>query len=79
VQYAGHHLAADRVVLRGSPDGPGWAALWLSGARLEAVLTVDRPRDLVQGRRLVGDAAEVDVDLIADPDVMLRHAVRARS
>jgi 3-phenylpropionate/trans-cinnamate dioxygenase ferredoxin reductase component len=78
VQYAGHHLAAERLVFRGSPDRPDWTALWLNGARLEAVLTVDRPRDLVQGRRLIGDAMDVDVDLIVDPDVMLRDAVRAR-
>ncbi|MCU7727450.1 FAD-dependent oxidoreductase [Actinoplanes sp. KI2] len=78
VQYAGHHRGADRMVLRGDPADPSWAALWLTGSRLDAILAVDRPRDLVQGRRLIADAAELDPDRAADPQVMLRNAVGVR-
>ena len=56
-----------------SDDGP-WTACWLSGPRLVAVLAVDRPRDLVQGRRLIAAAASVDAGLLADPAVPLRSA-----
>ncbi|MFE9825307.1 NAD(P)/FAD-dependent oxidoreductase [Streptomyces sp. NPDC005791] len=77
VQYAGHHPAGKRMVLRGAPAaGGGWTALWLDGDRLEALLTVDRPRDLLQGRRLVSDATPMDLDLALDPGVPLRRAVR---
>ncbi|MDG4861333.1 oxidoreductase C-terminal domain-containing protein, partial [Streptomyces sp. T-3] len=79
VQYAGHHAAADRMLLRRPPGERGWSALWLSGDRLEAVLTVDRPRDMVQGRRLVTGAAALDIALLSDPDVPLRDAALHRS
>ena len=54
-------------------DGP-WTACWLSGPRLMAVLAVDRPRDVIQGRRLIAAAASVDEGLLADPAVPLRSA-----
>ena len=43
------------VVLRGEPgSGEGWTALWYrrGTATLDAVLTVDRPRDVGAARRL---------------------------
>jgi len=43
-----------------------------SGARLTAVLTVDRPRDLLQGRRLIAAGAEVDITRITDPGIPLK-------
>jgi len=58
----------------GPPDDGPWTACWLSGPRLVAVLAVDRPRDLVQGRRLIAAAASVDAGLLADPAVPLRSA-----
>ena len=76
VQYAGHHPAAERMIFRGSPTEDKWAVLWLTGDRLEAVLTVDRPRDLVQARRIIAAGTPVDVDLITDPAVAVRNAVR---
>lgn len=76
VQYAGHHPAAERMVFRGSPTEDKWAVLWLTGDRLEAVLTVDRPRDLVQARRIIAAGTPVNVDLITDPAVAVRNAVR---
>ncbi|MGW1786381.1 NAD(P)/FAD-dependent oxidoreductase [Streptomyces sp. NPDC002143] len=79
VQYAGHHSAPERMVFRSSADGAGWAALWLDGDRLEAILTVDRPRDMVQGRRLIADGAALDVTLLPDPDVPLRDTAHPRT
>lgn len=72
VQYAGHHPVADRVVWR--EEGARWAAFWLSGERLVAALTVDRPRDLVQARKLMQRDAAVDSDLLADPAVAVKAA-----
>jgi 3-phenylpropionate/trans-cinnamate dioxygenase ferredoxin reductase subunit len=77
VQYAGHHAAADTLVWRGDPDAATWSACWLSGdtARLTAVLTVNRPRDLLQGRRVIAAGAEVDAARLADPAIAVKDAV----
>jgi NADPH-dependent 2,4-dienoyl-CoA reductase/sulfur reductase-like enzyme len=72
VQYAGHHPGAERTVWR--EDGDTWAAFWLTGDRLAAALTVDRPRDLVQARKLMERDAAVDDALLADPSVMVKAA-----
>jgi 3-phenylpropionate/trans-cinnamate dioxygenase ferredoxin reductase component len=78
VQYAGHHAAADRLIWRGDPDAATWSACWLSGdpPRLTAVLAVNRPRDLLQGRRLIAAGAEVDAARLADPAVAVKDAAR---
>ena len=75
VQYVGFHGAADRVLLRGDPAADRWAACWLAGDLLVALLTVDVPRDLAQGRRLIEAGAVVDAARLADPAVPLREAV----
>jgi 3-phenylpropionate/trans-cinnamate dioxygenase ferredoxin reductase subunit len=73
VQFAGYHRQADEVVHRGEPGGPdGWSVCWLTEGRLDAVLAVDRPRDLAQGRRLVAAAAHPDPNRLADPTVALK-------
>lgn len=74
VQYAGYHLAGPRLLWRGDPAGQRWSACWLAGDTLAAVLTVDRPKDLVQARRLIAAGAAVDPDRLADPDTPLRAA-----
>jgi NADPH-dependent 2,4-dienoyl-CoA reductase/sulfur reductase-like enzyme len=79
VQYVGHHERGDRLVWRGDPAGQRWAACWVSGAagadRLAAVLTVGRPRDMLQGRRLMEAGQAVDTARLADPDVPVRDTV----
>jgi 3-phenylpropionate/trans-cinnamate dioxygenase ferredoxin reductase component len=75
LQYVGDRNSADRLVWRGDPVEPRWAVCWLAGQRLVAVLTVDLPKDLMQGRRLIDSAAPVDAARIADPAVPLRSAV----
>src|SRR5262252_3698888 len=69
VQYCGHHTAADRLVWRGDTEGRDWTACWLAG-----VLAVARPRDLLQGRRLIASGVPVDRARLADPAVPLRDA-----
>jgi 3-phenylpropionate/trans-cinnamate dioxygenase ferredoxin reductase subunit len=76
VQYAGYHGGADRLVLRGDPAGQRWGACWLAGDALVALLTVDVPRDLLQGRRLIESGAPVDAGRLADPGVPVRDAAR---
>ena len=73
VQYAGHHAGADQVVLREGGDA-GWSACWLTGGRLVAVLAVDRPRDLLQGRRRIEAGASPDPARLVDPAVALKDA-----
>ncbi|MEV0344419.1 FAD-dependent oxidoreductase [Nonomuraea sp. NPDC050680] len=75
VQYAGHHPAGDRLLYRGELGGK-WSACWLtSDDTLAAVLAVDRPRDLVQGRRIIEAGHRVDAERLVDPDVSLRDCV----
>jgi len=79
VQYAGHDVAGLRPVWRGDPDGPAWAVCWLDpDERVRAVLAVDRPRDLVQARRLATRGTPVDPALLADPGVAVRATARTR-
>lgn len=74
LQYVGHHAGADRLIWRGEPEQDKWAVCWLAGQRLLAVLTVDLPKDLMQGRRLIEAGALVDAGKVADPAVPLRSA-----
>lgn len=78
LQYAGHHPAGERLLYRGDPSGK-WSACWLTADdALVAVLAVDRPRDLVQGRRIIESGARLDLERLADPDVALRDCVVSR-
>jgi 3-phenylpropionate/trans-cinnamate dioxygenase ferredoxin reductase subunit len=72
VQYVGWHGAADRLVWRGDPAAQKWAAAWLAGGRLVAMLTVSLPRDLLQARRLIEAGAHVEPARIGDPAVAVR-------
>jgi 3-phenylpropionate/trans-cinnamate dioxygenase ferredoxin reductase subunit len=75
LQWAGFARGADSVVRRGEPGDPdGWAFCWLAGRRLIAMLTVDRPRDLIQGRRRIAADAEPDPARLADPAVAVKSA-----
>ncbi|MEV3871421.1 FAD-dependent oxidoreductase [Streptomyces sp. NPDC049906] len=76
VQYAGHHADADATVWRGDPAGAAWAVCWLREERLVAVLSVGRPRDLTQGRKLIESGAALDPALLADPGLPLKSALR---
>ncbi|WP_434600339.1 NAD(P)/FAD-dependent oxidoreductase [Streptomyces sp. A5-4] len=74
VQYAGHHASADTTVWRGDPSGAAWSVCWLREGALVALLTVARPRDLAQGRKLIGSGAPLDPQRAADPSIPLKSA-----
>ena len=88
VQYVGHHEREDRLVWRGDPAQEHWTACWVAGTagappgetetagagRLVAVLTVGRPRDMLQGRRLMQAGQAVDIARLADPGIPVRDA-----
>ncbi len=78
MQYVGYHGDAERLLWRGDPAGPAWAACWLAAGRLVAILTVDRPRDMLQGRRLIAAGDPVDVARLADPAVPVKNAIDSR-
>jgi 3-phenylpropionate/trans-cinnamate dioxygenase ferredoxin reductase component len=74
VQYVGWHGGADRLIFRGNP-GEGarkWAACWLVGGRLAAMLTVGLPRESGQARRLIESGRPVDPVRLADPEIAVR-------
>ena len=75
VQYAGRHTPGDDLLWRQDPDAAGWTVLWLRGEVPVALLTVDRPRDLAQGRRLLERRTPLDLTRAADPSVQLKAAV----
>jgi 3-phenylpropionate/trans-cinnamate dioxygenase ferredoxin reductase subunit len=73
VQYVGWHGNADRLLWRGDPAADSkWAACWLTGDRLAAMLTVSLPRDLSQARRLIEAGVAVETAKLADPAVAVR-------
>jgi len=74
VQYVGYHGDADQLAWRGDPAQPSWAACWLTANRLVAMLTVDRPRDLLQARRLITSQAPIDIARLTDPAIPLKSA-----
>ncbi|MQA96708.1 MAG: NAD(P)/FAD-dependent oxidoreductase [Streptosporangiales bacterium] len=74
LQYAGRHDPASVPLWRGDPADGSWSAFWLTGERLAAMLTVDRPRDLVQARRLMRRGARVDPARLADPELPVKAA-----
>lgn len=77
VQYAGLSAAGERLVWRGDPTGDArWSVFWLTvDNRVAALLTVDQPRDFVQGRRLADSGAVIDPALLANPTVSVKMSV----
>ncbi|MFD7907215.1 NAD(P)/FAD-dependent oxidoreductase [Kitasatospora sp. NPDC059747] len=75
VQYAGRHAEGDELLWRGSPQDATWSVLWLRDGVPSALLAVDRPRDLTQGRRLIERGTALDPARAADPAVALKSAV----
>nr|WP_264185241.1 oxidoreductase C-terminal domain-containing protein [Roseicella aerolata] len=68
LQMAGLAFDAHETVLRGDPDGPGFAVFHLDAEdRVLAVEAVNAPADFMAGRMLVAKQARVPRALLRDP------------
>ncbi len=76
LQYVGYAETWDRLCFRGAPSGETWIAFYLKQGRLAAALAVNRIRDLVPLKKLVG--MEVAPDVLADESVDLRALAASR-
>jgi NADPH-dependent 2,4-dienoyl-CoA reductase/sulfur reductase-like enzyme len=75
LQYVGQHDPADAPIWREPPDGKGWSAAWLdSRGRLAAVVSADRPREMLAARRALTAGATPDPARLADASVSLTDA-----
>ncbi len=70
LQYVGYATAWDRMVTRGQPGEGPFAAFYLERGVVRAALAVNRVRDLVPLKKLIGTTP--DADALADESVELR-------
>ena len=74
VQYAGHQVAADALIMRGEPSSSTWTVCSMRDERLVAALTVGRPRDIAHARRMIARRVPLDPSKLSDPAVRILDA-----
>jgi NADPH-dependent 2,4-dienoyl-CoA reductase/sulfur reductase-like enzyme len=79
LQYVGHHLPGDQLVWRGDPANRAWTTCWLRNGQPTALLAVNRPRDVMDARRLLAERATFDLSLLADELTPIARCVQERS
>jgi len=69
LEYIGPAQEWDEEIWRGDRDGGEFSVWYLRGGRVAGALSVDRPEDLAEARRLLADGIDVSGarDQIADP------------
>ncbi len=71
IQYAGYHREWDDLVIRGSLDARSFAAFYMLGGRVRAVVSVDRPSDVRDAMGLIRAGGVADAAKLRDEDVDL--------
>jgi 3-phenylpropionate/trans-cinnamate dioxygenase ferredoxin reductase subunit len=72
IQYAGFHVEADQVVMRGKPEERRFIMFHLKDGILVASVAINRARDLNRSSPLIASRQQVDVSSLADEAVDLR-------
>jgi 3-phenylpropionate/trans-cinnamate dioxygenase ferredoxin reductase component len=73
LQYAGFHRDYDRLVMRGSMNDRAFLAFYLNQGRIDAVVALNRGKDLRRVMPLIKRRQAVDPDQLADESVDLRE------
>ena len=73
LQIAGLSAGYDELVIRGNPEERSFACLYLKDKRLIAIDAINSPRDFIQAKPLIANAATPDRDKLADTRVMLKE------
>lgn len=76
LQYAGFHQEWDRVVVRGDIDASRFIGFYLSQGRLDAVVALNRGKDVRRVMPLIRARTTVDPRQLGDEDVDLRSLVQ---
>lgn len=78
LQYAGFHQGWDEFVIRGDSDSRSFIAFYLNNRRIDAVVALNRGKDVRRAMPLIKARATVDPDHLADEAVDLRSLVTDR-
>ena len=78
LQYAGVHRAWDRIVVRGGLETRDFLAFYLADGRVDAVVAVNRGKELRRVMPLIKSRATVDPRQLGDESLELRSLVRAQ-
>jgi 3-phenylpropionate/trans-cinnamate dioxygenase ferredoxin reductase subunit len=71
IQYGGYHREWDDLIVRGSLESRSFAAFYLLGGKVQAVVAVDRPGDVRDGMALIKRGGRADPAKLRDEDVAL--------
>jgi 3-phenylpropionate/trans-cinnamate dioxygenase ferredoxin reductase component len=71
LQYSGYHHEWDQIVVRGSLGGRDFAAFYVKGGRVQAVVGLNRGKDVRQSVPLIKARSVVDPEKLRDPEVAL--------
>ena len=71
IQYAGYHRDWDDVAVRGSLESRKFAVFYLKNGRVQAVVSLDRPSDVLDAAPLIASGGATDTARLRDDDVPL--------
>ena len=77
LQYAGFHTSWDQLVVRGSLEARDCVAFYMNDGRIDAVVALNRARDVRRAMPLIKQRRIVDVERLRDDAVDLRTLARA--
>jgi 3-phenylpropionate/trans-cinnamate dioxygenase ferredoxin reductase component len=76
LQSVGDTRDSDQVVDRGDIERRSIARFYLRGDRVQGLVALNRPRDVLQGRKLVQSGTPVEASRLADESLDLRELLR---
>jgi 3-phenylpropionate/trans-cinnamate dioxygenase ferredoxin reductase subunit len=72
IQYAGHHRTSEDFIVRGRLDGGSYAAFYMNGGVIDAVVGVNNAKDVRRTMPLIKARRPVDPDQLRDGGLDLR-------
>jgi 3-phenylpropionate/trans-cinnamate dioxygenase ferredoxin reductase subunit len=76
IQYAGHHTSFEELIVRGRLDGTSYAAFYMNGGVIDAVIGVNNARDVRRAIPLIKARRRVDPERLRDESTDLRTLLR---
>jgi 3-phenylpropionate/trans-cinnamate dioxygenase ferredoxin reductase subunit len=77
IQYAGHHTSYKELIVRGQLDGGSYAAFYMNSGVIDAVVGINRAKDVRRAIPLIKARQRVDPGRLSDERVDLRSLIQA--